>query len=860
MNRCRIAVTMVLLTLLSIPASGATFVVPDDETFIRKADVIVTGTILSEFVQYADDGGIETRYQLLVDEVLKGDPGESTVEFREWGGRIGNRFMAMSGAPSYEIGKRYLIFMTPFRDGTLTTLDLTLGRFEFLEMNDEIVVQRDMNDVVELGERSPRTPRRASAFLEKIRQQVRRDRERGASAPVVVEPRVNNLDTKSAAEKGSSEWSGGTTVNYSVSSTPATGDTKDTSDPEERIIIDDPHNDISGTFTGSGTVATAFYGGFFGSGRIVIDGSDIVVQDGVSSANLSQANYNTTITHEMGHTLGFRHSNQNKYNDNGSACAAPLPCSTTAVMNSQIVSGLNGNLSSWDQTGVDNNYGSSPDPDYLTHDKGSDLPWYRNSPNVQWRLTGGGGGCAGPTINSGPSANPSSINTGQSSTLSVSATASEGSLTYQWYVGSSGNTSNPVAGGTNSSVVVSPTTTTSYWVRVTDGCATTPSVNSGTVTVTVTGPCTGPTINTGPRANPVTITQGQSSTLSVSATASQGSLSYQWYIGSSGDAGNPVPGGTGASVIVSPTATTTYWVRVTDGCDGGTSLDSSTVTVTVQQCQAPVITVQPQDTEVEAGKSVTLTTGATGTSPITIRWYEGVLGNTTQLRGTGASLTVSPSATTQYWAQASNACGQANTNQVTVTVVSSCEAPEITEQPEGTTIQPGETATLSVVATGTSLSYQWFQVSGDSSTPISGAIGSVFETPALEESATYFVRVSNSCGSQDSMQVTVTVSECEAPAIVQQPQSMSVRGGEHVILSVTATGAEPLSYQWFEGTSGAPSVPISGETSSTLDLGLARQPGTDSYWVQITNECGSVDSDTAVVTVEILRRRGVRRP
>uniref|UniRef100_UPI003297CBCA hypothetical protein n=1 Tax=Salmonella enterica TaxID=28901 RepID=UPI003297CBCA len=72
MNWRHCARAIALLTLFTIPTMAATFVVPDDATLIRKADVIVTGTVLDSYAQYADSGRIETVYRIAVDEVLKG--------------------------------------------------------------------------------------------------------------------------------------------------------------------------------------------------------------------------------------------------------------------------------------------------------------------------------------------------------------------------------------------------------------------------------------------------------------------------------------------------------------------------------------------------------------------------------------------------------------------------------------------------------------------------------------------------------------------------------------------------------------------------------------------------------------------
>jgi hypothetical protein len=79
-------------------------------------------------------------------------------------------------------------------------------------------------------------------------------------------------------------------------------------------------------------------------------------------------------------------------------------------------------------------------------------------------------------------------------TLSVLATTSAPFLTYQWFVGQSGDVRTPVSDGTSQSVIVHPTVTTSYWVRVTNSEGTRPPicpvqfVDSDTVSISVDAP------------------------------------------------------------------------------------------------------------------------------------------------------------------------------------------------------------------------------------------------------------------------------------------------------------------------------------------------------------------------------------
>jgi photosystem II stability/assembly factor-like uncharacterized protein len=453
--------------------------------------------------------------------------------------------------------------------------------------------------------------------------------------------------------------------------------------------------------------------------------------------------------------------------------------------------------------------------------------------------------CGGPAITVQPAASPSTIYAGSFSILSVSALASEGSLAYQWYRGFRGNTNDPVAGATLASVTVSPATSMTYWVRVTDGCKEATSVDSKTFTVKV-WPCE-PTITSQPESR--VISGGESTTLAVAAT---NATSIRWFRGTAPDTSNQI--GSGSSIPVSPAVTTNYWARVANDCG---FVDSTTVTVTVETCDIARFTVEPADTSVKAGESATLSVAATGMSPITFTWYRGQAPDETSPIGSGTSIIVSPTSTTSYWAKASNSCGSVNSRTVLVTVTAACEVPAITHQPQPQAIPAGESAELSVVATGTALTYQWFQVTGGSSSPIAGATAAIFRTPPLLQSARYVVRVSNSCGEVNSNHVIVTVIACDSPRIASQPQGATVREGERAALSVSAAGAIPLSYQWFVGQTGDTSRPIVGATAAMYESDPLRE--TTSYWVRVTNDCDTIDSETATVTVELVRKRAVRR-
>lgn len=161
------------------------------------------------------------------------------------------------------------------------------------------------------------------------------------------------------------------------------------------------------------------------------------------------------------------------------------------------------------------------------------------------------------TINSF-SAAPTSIGTtinpicpGQSTTLSVSGGGLGSGAAWNWYSGSCGGTFL----GTGASISVSPSTTTTYFVRAIGTCNTT-TCASVVVNVQTNSSVSNAT------ATPTTICVGQSSTLAVSGSLGTGAT-WNWYTSSCG--GTLV--GQGASINVTPSSSTTYFVRAEGTCN-----------------------------------------------------------------------------------------------------------------------------------------------------------------------------------------------------------------------------------------------------------------------------------------------------
>jgi hypothetical protein len=83
-----------------------------------------------------------------------------------------------------------------------------------------------------------------------------------------------------------------------------------------------------------------------------------------------------------------------------------------------------------------------------------------------------------------------------------------------------------------------------------------------------------------------------------------------------------------------------------------------------------------------------------------------------------------------------------------------------------------------------------------------------------------------------------------APTIATPPQSQAVPQGSNFIFTVTASGTQPLSYQWqLAGTN------LAGATSRAYSKANAQLADAGSYTVVVTNAAGSITSPPAILQV-----------
>ncbi|MCX8517715.1 MAG: immunoglobulin domain-containing protein [Rhodoferax sp.] len=279
--------------------------------------------------------------------------------------------------------------------------------------------------------------------------------------------------------------------------------------------------------------------------------------------------------------------------------------------------------------------------------------------------------------------------------------------------------------------------------------------SAGTVTssgagLTVADALVVPAITAQPVA--LTVAAGQTASFTVKATGTA-ALRYQWKKG-----GSDIPGAT-ASTYTTPATSpadsgTAYSVVVSNDLGTATS-DAALLTVTI----APVITRQPAAQTVAAGQAASFSVEASGAGTLTFQWRL----NGTDLSGATTSTYTTPATTqadsgTRYSVVVGNSAGTVTSSDAMLTVQ---EPPAITVQPTAQTITADSTATFTVTATGTSLSYQWKKAGTD----IPNATSSSYTTPAMSTGGSgvdYLVEVRNGVGTVTSSNARLTVNQSTA--------------------------------------------------------------------------------------------------
>ena len=434
-------------------------------------------------------------------------------------------------------------------------------------------------------------------------------------------------------------------------------------------------------------------------------------------------------------------------------------------------------------------------------------------------------------------------------------------LNYQWQyrTSSSGSWKDSTAesGKTDEYTVNARTAINGYQYRckVSNAAGT---AYSNVVTLTV---ATKPVITTQPKS----ITAPDGATVTMSVEASGVDLSYQWQCRDlSGASWRDADEGGAKTNTISLNASnisSVFGYReyrcIVSNIAGTVYSDMATL----RKMTAPTITTQPQSVTAAAGTTATFTIAASGDG-LNYQWQycaneSGAWVDSSATSGKTKTYTVNARAAIdgyQYRCKVSNSAGTVYSSIVTLTVVTK---PTITTQPTNVTAADGTTATFTVAASGTGLSYQWqyrTSASGawkDSTSPSGKMSAYTVNARAAINGYQYRCKVSNSAGTVYSSIVTLTVAT--TPTITTQPTNVTAAAGTTATFTIAASGTD-LQYQWqyrVSASSAWMDTTEAGGKTNTYTVNARAAINGYQYRCRVYNAAGEVYSDVVTLSTHL---------
>ena len=377
--------------------------------------------------------------------------------------------------------------------------------------------------------------------------------------------------------------------------------------------------------------------------------------------------------------------------------------------------------------------------------------------------------------------------------------------------------------------------------NVCPGPTTVLSSNQIVASFTVVAPCFAPTITAQPQSQG--ICGGQPVTFSVVSNLLPSAGTFEWFR-------DTVSLGVGTSntysiASVQPSDAGLYRCVLRDNCNPSVATSTSAtarLTVTSQ----PAITLNtPSTRSVCENANDTLRIRATGAGR-TFQWYKDgapIIGardsnliiNNAQIISSG-----------QYYCEVSGTCPPpANSVVCTLTVAAK---PRITVEPNNLDVCPGTPGSISVTATGTNLTYQWFK----NGAAVAGGNNAILSFTNYDYSSNgqYYCMVTSNVANPNNCNITaqsrtVRVSGFRPPVVKTQPRTTvdaCVGTAFSALAEFTGTG---LSYEWYKD-----GKLVANSNSNELVVAKISPASAGKYVVVATGTCGlKTASDTINVTV-----------
>ncbi len=423
----------------------------------------------------------------------------------------------------------------------------------------------------------------------------------------------------------------------------------------------------------------------------------------------------------------------------------------------------------------------------------------------------------------------------------------QGTLNYKWKFGSPGS----IVGTNNDTLFFQPITLADdgiYEVEVWDACDTI-TVSGSTASVISCSTCNSPASTSITSSGPIEICEGANVSISGNYIDGGGTtlngMHYVWY--KSGNTPiatdySPITGTIPDENLVSISSSDAgyYILRVEDGTNSSSSCyQEDSIQVIVNEYPSLNV-VHP--TTACPGETVNITTSwidgaATGG---TVTYYDPTL----SVISSGSASMVSSAGTYSVAIDNAGCIDQKNIN------VTFYDSINIDNDLANLTACEGDTETLSITASGGSgiLNYQWYFGNGSGFTTIGSNNNTHTISPiSSSNGGQYYVEISDGCTgttgvtkTSDTTNITVD----DTVRFVAQPTNLNLCIGSNGSFATSATGSGTLSYQWHKN-----GLPITGATGPTLNFASVSSGDAGSYFVEVTNLCGTVASDDASLNI-----------